>query len=206
MDCWPGKIRRSLEAGHPYEANLLEHVYAAGFHERHHEQRAVAVDAGANIGNHTLWFAAICDLDVVAFEPLYPAELAHNVALNGLQERVQVHGVCLGAGSCGAGDDVAAHQGKGRMLVGSGTFPVRTLDSYQIENVALVKADVEGMEAQVLSGGEQTIRRDRPVIFAEEWGLREHDAVARVVEPWGYRMTEHFRTGGSTVVGRWELK
>lgn len=181
------------KAGRPYEAALLEHIHDCQF-------RGVAVDAGANIGNHSLWLAAVCGLRVVAFEPIKHADLHRNIALNGLDGRIRVEPVALGAEST-----TALHQGKGRLKTGKGGLPVRTLDSFGLGDVTLVKADVEGMEAAVFAGGERTIRRDRPVIFAEEWSLTEHDRIAAVLEPWGYKMTRRFAGKESaTPVGRWD--
>lgn len=60
---------------------------------------AVIVDAGANIGNHTLFFAKVCGAaEVHAFEPLRTifAVLERNVALNGLTN-VRCHNMALGA-------------------------------------------------------------------------------------------------------------
>jgi FkbM family methyltransferase len=158
------------------------------------------VDAGANIGNHTIWLAVVCGLEVAAFEPIKHAELDANLALNGLSGQVAVHRVALGDE-----DTTALHMGKGRLDTGKGALPVRMLDSFGLEGVSVIKADVEGMEPAVLQGGEETIRRDRPVIFAEEWGQSEHDAIAGVLEPWGYTMMSRFHGKGSaTPVGRWE--
>lgn len=47
------------------------------------------------------------------------------------------------------------------------TVTVNTLDSYNFENVDIIKVDVEGYEYPVLKGGEQTIRRCRPVVQLE---------------------------------------
>lgn len=187
------KIPKYWRTGKPYEHRLLGHIYQQKF-------SGVAVDAGANIGNHTIWFAAVCGLDVVAFEPVKHADLAANVALNDLGDRVRLERVALGAT-----EDTALHVGKGRLNAGRGNLPVRTLDSYKLKNVSVIKADVEGMEPQVLQGGEETIRRDRPVIFAEEWGETEHAAIAAVLEPWGYRLTRRLHGKDSpTPVGRWD--
>jgi Methyltransferase FkbM domain len=41
------------------------------------------------------------------------------------------------------------------------------IDAGEIAPPALMKIDVEGAEAMVLSGARETIRRHRPVIFAE---------------------------------------
>jgi FkbM family methyltransferase len=47
------------------------------------------------------------------------------------------------------------------------TVTVNTLDSYNFENVDIIKVDVEGYEFPVLKGAEQTIRRCRPVVQLE---------------------------------------
>ena len=47
------------------------------------------------------------------------------------------------------------------------TVTVNTLDSYGFEDVDIIKVDVEGFEFSVLKGGEQTIRRCRPVVQLE---------------------------------------
>jgi FkbM family methyltransferase len=188
-----GKIPACWRAGVPYEKPLLDHIYAERF-------TGLAVDAGANIGNHTLWFAGICGLDVAAFEPIKHTELARNVDLNELGDKITVHPSALGVI-----DGQALHVGKGRLATGKGTLPVRDLDGYGLTDVAVIKVDVEGMEPQVLAGAEYTIRDQRPVIFAEEWGQPEHAAIAAVLEPWGYRLTRRFSGKGSaTPVGRWD--
>ncbi|SFD14345.1 FkbM family methyltransferase [Streptomyces aidingensis] len=193
MWAWPGKIAACLEAGKPYEQPLLEHIYAEEF-------RGTAVDAGANLGNHSLWFAVMCGLDVAAFEPLWAQQLRHNVQLNNLGEQIRVEAVALGDA-----DGVAEHQGKGRLETGRGQLPVRRLDDYGLTGVSLIKADVEGMEPAVLRGGEATIRRDRPVIFAEAWNGTAHEALGQVLEPWGYSMTRRFKSRGvATAVERWD--
>lgn len=189
-----GKIAAHIRSGVPYEQPLLEHIYRAGY-------EGVAVDAGANIGNHTLWLAAMCRLNVVAFEPVKHADLSRNLDLNPhIAGKVTVHPVALGATT-----GTASHVSKGRLDPDSGTLPVRPLDAYGLDGVRIIKIDVEGMEPQVLQGAEVTIRRSRPVIFAEEWGQPEHADIAAVLEPWGYRMTRTFSSKGSpTPVGRWD--
>lgn len=187
----PSKIYACMRAGKPYEEPLLEHIY---------EQRfpGIAVDAGANIGNHTLWMAAVCGLEVVAFEPVWADNLHANVTLNWLGGRVWVVPVALGDA-----DVAAVHVGRGRLRVGAGELPVRRLDDYYLDGVGLIKIDVEGMEPAVLRGGEATIRRDRPAIFAEVGDDRAHQAIARVLRPWGYRRSLVFRQP-KTTVERWD--
>lgn len=44
---------------------------------------------------------------------------------------------------------------------------IKTLDSYNLTEVDIIKIDVEGYELYVLQGGEKTIMRDRPFIQTE---------------------------------------
>lgn len=194
MRLWrhPGKIAGYWRRGKVYEGPLLTRIRRAGY-------RGVALDIGANVGNHTLWMAMVCRLRVVAFEPVEVRDLADNVALNGLRRQVRVEPAALGDQP-----GTAHHTGAGRLSPGGG-LPVRTLDSYGLRGVRLVKIDVEGMEPAVLRGGEMTIRRDRPTIWAEEHDQPEHDAIAAVLEPWGYAMAQRLhRRGAATPMGRWE--
>lgn len=190
----PGKITRCMERGKAYEQVLLEHIYAQQY-------SGLAVDVGANVGNHTMWMAAICSLRVVAFEPIVYEELSRNVNLNDLSERVSVRPYALGdyAGT-------ANHVGKGQLSEDGGDIRVRLLDQFKLKDVAVIKIDVEGWEPLVLRGGEETIRRDRPVIFAEEWDTDPewHRNIAAVLEPWGYVQTKVFKGRESpTPVGKW---
>lgn len=62
---------------------------------------------------------------------------------------------------------------------------MRTLDSFDLQDVDFIKIDCEGYEKFVLMGGEETIKRCRPCIIVEQkpghaqrFGLGERDAVA----------------------------
>lgn len=188
------KVWREAQRNRAYEHVLLEHIW--GLH-----LRGRAIDVGANVGNHSLWMAAICGLRVEAFEPVCYYDLIANRAANGLQDRIGCYEVALG--------DVvgwASHRKRGRLRPGEGDIEVRTLDGYGFTDVELIKIDVEGMESYVLRGGETTIRRDHPIIFAEEWDddPKWHQGIADVLEPWGYRMRKIFRGRESpTPVGEW---
>jgi FkbM family methyltransferase len=62
-----------------------------------------------------------------------------------------------------------------------------TLDSLELENVSLVKLDIEGMEAAALSGGADLLDRNRPVIFSEVNTLSDCSNVMRVLDAWDFR-------------------
>jgi FkbM family methyltransferase len=185
------KVTRAARHGKPYESPLLEHIHSLHL-------QGVAVDAGASVGGHSLYMAAVCGLRVHAFEPLVHEQAVANVALNNLWHRIEVHPVALGDRP-----GRVRHVRDGIMEPG-GDIEVRTLDSYELDDVAVIKIDVEGMEPSVLRGAADTIRRCRPVIFAEEHNQAEHDAIAAVLEPAGYTMRDRFDgKRAATPVGEW---
>jgi FkbM family methyltransferase len=183
-----GVIGKALAAGSPYEARVLEHIKRRGF-------QGTAIDAGAHVGNHTLWLAIVCGLRVYAAEPLTHELLQANVERNGLTGRVTVWPHALGAERRTAGDI-----GKGRIR-GEGTIPVVPLDEKEVRGrVAVMKVDVEGMEPDVLIGGMRRIERDRPVIYAEAWDNNARRSLADLLEPLGYT---HVKTFGATPLLEW---
>lgn len=200
---------RVERTGLPYEPWLLEDVY-------NRELDGVAVDVGAHYGNHTLWFRLVCGLDVVAFEPIFQYELRYNLELNGLLDSVVVHDVALGDSydvASDAGDRViteypshdpgANGRWEGRVELGHGSIRVRPLDSFAfLGKVALLKVDVEGMDAKVLRGAAGTIGHHKPVVYVEVKDDEAHRKVASVLEPLGYEQTGKFKRG--TPVEVWE--
>lgn len=170
----PGKICKCIRQGAPYEARLLEHVYELGL-------SGTAIDAGANIGNHSMWFAAICGLRVEAFEPIRYEALRANIKLNDLEFQVNTYATALGE-SMGFAHEV----GKGELRHNGGAIPVNTLDSYNFRDVSVIKIDVEGGEPLVLRGAEQTILAERPIIYAEAWDEDYELAINDILVSWGY--------------------
>lgn len=193
---------RIAASGKPYEAPLLEWIYEKNL-------SGIAIDAGAHVGNHTLWLAAVCGLEVWAFEPLTCDELLRNVALNDLAGRVHVNCCALGA-EFGFAYQIAPGTLTTTMpalepdeLQSERTaVPVRPLDTYELSGVSIMKIDVEDMEPFVLAGAAQTIARSRPIICAEARDRQCHRRIAAILEPLGYERTQHFLRG--TPLGCWE--
>jgi FkbM family methyltransferase len=151
------------------------------------DRAATLVDVGANYGFYTilagLWNR---NLRVVAFEPvpLIYEHLRRNVAINGLERRVLCESFALANFSGDAKFYLPQGEGKdceatGTMAAdswqvrhGSPHFQVQAIrfddyDSLHPIKVDLVKIDVEDSEADVLTGMQRTIRRDRPFIVCE---------------------------------------
>lgn len=201
--------QRIEEAGRPYEYAMLEQIAK-------YQPTGTAVDVGAHIGNHTLFFAVACHMHVHAFEPIFGDPLRDNITDNGLEDEVDIHEVALGAESTFARDSgerilsrpgrdrYDGRVGEGRLEVGRGPIVVRPLDDFGIEDVSVLKVDVEGMEPDVLRGAERTIREYEPWLFLETPERSAERAVGEVIEPWGYQLVGRFQ--GLTPRSEWRLK
>jgi FkbM family methyltransferase len=134
---------------------------------------SVVIDAGANIGNHSLFFAMVCRArQVHAFEPMRVAysTLARNIELNGLQDTIIAHNVAVGA-QAGTADLLRyVEHNTGGTVLGldqPGFYPVVPIDSLGLERCAFLKMDVEGGQIQALQGAAETLARCKPLIWVE---------------------------------------
>lgn len=158
--------------------------------------QATALDIGANIGNHSLYFSDYFKR-VVSFEP-HPrtfkllslnAELAGNVTCHnvGLSDKegsavLSVLPVNFGRSTLSATPGAE-----------SVTIRLVTLDGFcELDNVRLLKIDVEGHEYQALSGAGNIIRQHQPIILFEQH-IDDFDhgesKVLSLLQDFGY---EHF--------------
>ncbi|WP_343317656.1 FkbM family methyltransferase [Arthrobacter sp. TMP15] len=137
----------------------------------------LVVDAGANIGNHSLYFAGIRGCKVVAFEPIPQTAkvLKHNIEINFLDELIELRNRALGATRGNAVLDAYDENNVGAARLTSrpglhfeAKFVVSTLDEeFFSQTIRLLKVDVEGMDLEVLEGAQAIINRDRPIITCE---------------------------------------
>lgn len=176
-------IGRIIASGTWYEKDLLDDA------RNRVKGPGTAVDVGAHIGNHTLWFALAMGLQVVAIEP-NPAsytQLAVNIAAN----RVDARLIAAAAGRTSAwGTSVPAKPGNTGMatfVVDGGPVPVFTLDELHLTDVKLLKIDVEGTAPDVLAGAQQLLEEQSPIIYAET----DPDALIDLL-PAGYRCFGRF--------------
>lgn len=180
--------RQILLSGGFYEAGQLFKI------RKEIRPGSVILDAGANIGNHTLFFAIICRAEqVYAFEPLRVthAILQKNVSLNGLTN-VTTHNAALGSreGVCGLFSFGAENTGSSSFDMTKGNeYPVTTVDALGLERVDFVKIDVEGNQLPVLEGAQRTLRRLRPKIWIELHRAKgEFEPADAALRELGYRL------------------
>ena len=174
-----------------FEGYLDWYVYFFGTHEMEElyllrdlvagRPNAVFVDIGANTGNHALYMAQHCD-QVHAFEPYAPVRerLIEGVERNGL-DNISVHDVGLGArdeeldfyaptginnstGSFLSTHEVENNELAGKLQVVAGDACLANLGLDQID---VIKIDVEGFEKDVLLGLRKTLAKLRPAVMME---------------------------------------
>jgi FkbM family methyltransferase len=147
-----------------YEQDILDYVAAT------QKRAGVIVDVGAMIGNHTVYFSRYLEhTAILAFEPL-PDNLALLDANVRSLDTVQVFGQAL-SDRWGLSHIAAVPGNYGHAMLGQLGTVVRTarLDTLLLENVTLLKIDVEGHEPEVLRGAAETIARCKPRILIEDW-------------------------------------
>lgn len=140
------------------------------------------IDIGANNGNFTVDFGILAGNSgrVHAFEPqriLY-YQLCGNVFLNGL-DNVYCHNVALGAENGVTEIELPNYHSTGYVNFGdigikneSTKLPtelvrLRTLDSYEFENISFIKMDTQGYEPMIIDGALKTIEKHRPCMIIE---------------------------------------
>ena len=149
------------------------------------------VDVGAYIGSHTIKFANLAKPGrVYAFEPQEDIHqiLLQNIELNGLGNYVTAYQMALGDQSCNTkmaqrpseeslkSPELFRTRGASRVTGCLDdtdepfAFEMRTLDSFELDNVGFIKIDVEGAHLLVLKGAEETIKRNKPVMLIEILG------------------------------------
>jgi FkbM family methyltransferase len=164
------------------------------------------VEAGANIGAHTLGIARIVGPAgrVLAFEPQRAIFqlLCANMALNGIS-CVEAHWAAVGSTQSRLAvprlNLAEPHNFGGVSLDRSRTepgareelVPVATVDSLDLPACHFIKVDVEGMEAEVLRGAAATIARHRPVIYAENDRPAACADLLHLLEAMGYQSYWH---------------
>ena len=177
-----------LRTGGFFEISLLEEVI------RHITPGSVIVDAGANIGNHTVFFAIFCQAtEVIAVEPMNRTfeVLEKNVRLNHLHN-VRLINRALGetpGTEATTRADYDQRLSANKLLNGPGEYPVTTIDRLGLSRLDLLKVSVEGSPASVLNGAVQTLARCRPMVWVSLRSARgEREVLDEAMSAQGYRM------------------
>jgi FkbM family methyltransferase len=173
--------------------------------KRYAKPGSVVLDIGAYVGTHAMFMSKCVGPQgkVYAFEPQPKSfrELFMNMKLNNISNAF-LKNMALGKeeGKVELSLIPQGNEGMASCYGGSGVFvEMNTLDSFKLNNISLIKIDVEGMEDEVLAGGMKTIQKNRPVLIVEILGRRGREAVyprsqakiqqtIKTLKSWGYRV------------------
>lgn len=154
----------------------------------------VVLDVGANIGNHTVFFAKVCKAGrVLSFEPGKVAYqlLTKNIEINSLNN-VEPINVAVGSTSSFAQLVKFSQKNLGGMSLEEnpkGSYPVRSIDSYKLDRVDFVKIDVESSEGAVLTGAKETLARCKPKLWVEILSRQADHPSLKMLTDLGYRLS-----------------
>ncbi|QDT58994.1 hypothetical protein SV7mr_14980 [Stieleria bergensis] len=161
----------------------------------------VIVEAGANMGAHTVWFGKQVGPQgaVLAFEPqrIIFQLLNANIALNQL---TNVHAMWAALGQRPGLTvvpqlDYGKQNNFGGLSLGEfqngQSVEVRTIDRLNLPQCDFIKVDVEGMEQDVLAGATQTIAKHQPALYVENDREDKARALTQFIDALGYNMYWH---------------
>ena len=161
-------------------------------------QKRICLDIGANVG---LWS---CDLvrsfeHVIAFEPV--VEFIECFKKNVTSNNYTMHQIALGRTESVVEMNIVqgntGHSHINQQSIGKGTISLKTLDSFGLLNVDMIKIDVEGFEGEILAGAIETIKKNKPILVIEQQkheyqnDINETPAI-KILENWGYRVVDQF--------------
>ncbi len=178
-------------------------------------KKGLVLDIGANIGAFALPVARLnAHVNVVCFEAQSAVfkNLKEGVAMNGLEQRVKLihcgladrngnvrmsipdYLIEANVGAFSLDADVRANDYEVTTQGGTELFTLYPLDRFGLNQVQMIKMDVEGMELQVLQGAVETLKRNHfpPIIF-EAWTWKafyqkRRKAILKFLDQLGYEV------------------
>jgi FkbM family methyltransferase len=141
--------------------------------------KAVILDIGGNIGNHSVFWASEGASKIHCFEPVKETYrmLCKNIEINGLAEIIIPHNVGLGGENSSGEIARSCSTNIGETLIqtsigyNSYSLQIERLDDMDLglDRIDFVKIDVENFELQTLAGMRKTLEKYRPAVFIESY-------------------------------------
>lgn len=172
-----------------HEEHLQRFAYGPGWEYQDKKYKAImkyvrdyrgAVDVGGHCGLWAMQMVRHFD-KVISFEPVAEHRECYVKNVHGDYELVPY---ALGEKP----GKVKIHTSRGSSgdswVDGEGDIEMKTLDSFNLQDVDLLKIDCEGFELFVLKGGVETLKRWKPAVIVEQkpgrakkFGLKDTEAV-----------------------------
>ncbi len=147
-----GNVAKTIAKKRFYEQKFLDYI-------KKQNLCGVYLDVGANIGNHSVYFAKFTPAEKVISLELVPnnyAILKKNINSNKLSKKVIVLNNAAGSkkGLVSFKINPKDELGGAKVIAGKDIEQI-TLDEYVGENIVAIKIDVEGAEKDVLVGAKK---------------------------------------------------
>lgn len=189
--------KHHIKTGSFYELSPMKRLVSLINRFIHEFGNGYIIDAGANIGNHTLYFAGTCpDTKVFSFEmnPITFRFLEVNVELAALDNvSIYNYGLSSKDGRCGVKENIGNPLGGTQLDFSNGACNVEliAIDQWARKfapqtRCALIKLDVEGHEFEVLKGAKELIQQTRPMIYAELKEVQQFKEISEFLQDLGY--------------------
>jgi FkbM family methyltransferase len=173
-------IKKTIKQGHCYEANIGLILCDLA------KRGSTVIDIGSHIGIHTIALSRKVGPKgkVLSFEPDFKfyTELLNNLKINGCQNVLPIRkalsessGQALLSTSLHPYPQIIRYEDSYSLAyqadkhVAGELVDMISLDSLNVNNLSLIKMDVENYEYFILKGAEETIKRNKPVIVFECW-------------------------------------
>ncbi|WP_244834810.1 FkbM family methyltransferase [Clostridium sp. BJN0001] len=178
-----------------YEIKILEKIKEFDLKDK------VIIDVGANIGNHSLYFAKVIDsLNVYSFEPNIKLRkiFEKNMKINNIDNKVFLKNCALSNEECYGNLEIIDKNNWGSNKIKydkNGFIQVKTLDDIMLplnKKIGLIKVDVEGMEYLVLKGAEKIIAKYRPILCVEILTEIKYKEITEYLKKYGYKKVFSF--------------
>jgi len=191
-------ICKTITLNNFYEIEMLQ-----GMCEIVKNKDGVVLDVGANIGNHSLYFAKVFNT-VISFEPV-PSNcwiLQANAYLNKINNLILIQkglsdknikmaiDSSIRENTCNFVSEInknSANQTVIDVSIGDEEIEILNLN----KKIAMIKIDVEGHEPFVVAGLKKTIQKDMPTIFWEAFSKQEANKTKVLLEEMGYKYFYH---------------
>lgn len=127
------------------------------------ESKRTVIQAGGNCGIYPIYFARHFN-KVMTFEPI--ADNFYCLCNNATQDNIYKYQSAIGNSTEPVKLEKVQNIG-GYKVLGEGSVPQLTIDSFNLTDVDLIQLDVEGHEGYAIQGAANTIKKCRPVIMLE---------------------------------------
>lgn len=189
---------RHASRPHTWHKNFSDHLLSEYFH---HKQTRTAIDAGASYGWLTIGFARrfnsvhSLELRPDVFECLientksYPNVIPYNLGVGDKAGTVRYHPSEVSG--------ITTIDWKNQTEEdGTSVGNIITIDELELDEVDLIKLDVEGSEYRALRGAVDTIRKSKPLIVVEihharsDQGYQHRQNVFRFLRELNYQIAD----------------